>query len=111
MTLDFYCLCVERTCFLTPLHRKRVWHLSMIPKQHCNSHQHCDLLANKDSLPQLKQAQIIKLKRLSIVSLAAKRRALLLQELQMPTIRDLEDLIIDTIYLDIPASARSSTAT
>lgn len=64
-----------------------------------------DYLANKDSLPQLNQAQIIKLKHLSIVSLAANRRilpySLLLQELQMPTIRDLEDLIIDAIYLDI----------
>ncbi|KAG1871800.1 hypothetical protein DFJ58DRAFT_890462, partial [Suillus subalutaceus] len=64
-----------------------------------------DYLANKDSLPQLNQAQIIKLKHLSIVSLATSRRilpySLLLQELQMPTIRDLEDLIIDAIYLDI----------
>lgn len=64
-----------------------------------------DYLVNKDSLPQLNQAQIIKLKYLSIVSLAANRRilpySLLLQELQMPTIRDLEDLIIDAIYLDI----------
>ncbi|OJA07729.1 hypothetical protein AZE42_06106 [Rhizopogon vesiculosus] len=64
-----------------------------------------DYLENKDSLPQLNQAQIIKLKHLSIVSLAANRRilpySLLLQELQMPTIRDLEDLIIDAIFLDI----------
>lgn len=64
-----------------------------------------DYLASKDSLPQLNQTQIIKLKHLSIVSLAANRRilpySLLLQELQMPTIRDLEDLIIDAIYLDI----------
>ncbi|OAX37760.1 hypothetical protein K503DRAFT_719288 [Rhizopogon vinicolor AM-OR11-026] len=64
-----------------------------------------DYLENKDSLPQLNQAQITKLKHLSIVSLAANRRilpySLLLQELQMPTIRDLEDLIIDAIFLDI----------
>ncbi|KAJ8584865.1 hypothetical protein M405DRAFT_746243 [Rhizopogon salebrosus TDB-379] len=64
-----------------------------------------DYLENKNSLPQLNQAQITKLKHLSIVSLATTRRilpySLLLQELQMPTIRDLEDLIIDAIYLDI----------
>jgi len=64
-----------------------------------------DYLQNKDTLPSLNQAQITKLKHLSIVSLATERRILpyseLLQALQMPTIRDLEDLIIDAIYLDI----------
>ncbi|KIJ58930.1 hypothetical protein HYDPIDRAFT_177969 [Hydnomerulius pinastri MD-312] len=64
-----------------------------------------DYLENKASLPPLNQAQTTKLKYLTIVSLAAERRilpySLLLQELQMPTIRELEDLIIDAIYLDI----------
>lgn len=81
-------------------------------------------IEHKDSLPPLNQAQITKLKHLSIVSLAMDRRVSppfptiayaadfritlqilpysdLLQALQMPTIRDLEDLIIDAIYLDI----------
>jgi len=70
----------------------------------------------------LNDAQTIKLKHLSIVSLAADRRvsliyhflakaaqpaqqilpyADLLKALDMPTIRELEDLIIDAIYLDI----------
>jgi COP9 signalosome complex subunit 7 len=64
-----------------------------------------DYIQHKDALPTLNQAQITKLKHLSIVSLAMERRILpysdLLQALQMPTIRDLEDLIIDAIYLDI----------
>jgi len=64
-----------------------------------------DYIQHKDSLPPLNQAQITKLKHLSIVSFAMDRRILpyadLLQALQMPTIRDLEDLIIDAIYLDI----------
>ncbi|KAG5219451.1 COP9 signalosome protein [Salix suchowensis] len=50
----------------------------------------------KDSLPPLNQAQTVKLKYLSIVTLASERRAL-----DMPSIRELEDLIIDAIYLDI----------
>ncbi|EGN94145.1 hypothetical protein SERLA73DRAFT_188732 [Serpula lacrymans var. lacrymans S7.3] len=64
-----------------------------------------DYLKHKDNLPPLNQAQITKLKYLSIVSLAAERRILpysqLLETLQMPTIRELEDLIIDAIYLDL----------
>ncbi|KAI6102693.1 hypothetical protein EDD16DRAFT_1633837 [Pisolithus croceorrhizus] len=62
-------------------------------------------LEKKDSFPPLNSAQTTKLKYLSIVSLASERRilpySLLLEELQMPTIRELEDLIIDAIYLDI----------
>ncbi|KAI6137164.1 hypothetical protein F5141DRAFT_1079121 [Pisolithus sp. B1] len=62
-------------------------------------------LENEDSFPPLNSAQTTKLKYLSIVSLASERRilpySLLLEELQMPTIRELEDLIIDAIYLDI----------
>ncbi|KAF9229801.1 hypothetical protein BS17DRAFT_799245 [Gyrodon lividus] len=82
-----------------------------------------DYLDNKDSLPPLNQAQTTKLKYLTIVSLAAERRVclctlpslwtaetmssqilpyyLLLQELKVDNIRELEDLIIDGIYLDI----------
>jgi len=64
-----------------------------------------DYLQHKDSLPPLNKAQTTKLKHLTIVSLAAERRILpysdLLQALEMPTIRELEDLIIDAIYLDI----------
>ncbi|KAF8845540.1 hypothetical protein BDN67DRAFT_1065379 [Paxillus ammoniavirescens] len=60
---------------------------------------------NKDSLPSLNQAQTTKLRYLTIVTLAAERRilpySLLLQELQVESIRELEDLIIDAIYLDI----------
>jgi len=64
-----------------------------------------DYLKNKDMLPALNQAQITKLKHLSLVSLAMERRILsyadLLESLQMPTIRELEDLIIDAIYQDV----------
>jgi len=64
-----------------------------------------DYLQHKDALPPLNKAQTIKLKHLSIVSLAAERRILpysdLLKALDMPTIRELEDLIIDAIYLDM----------
>lgn len=83
------------------------------------------LTEHKDSLPALNQAQTTKLKHLSLVSLSMDRRvcrrssiikyaslrlytfaqilpyAHLLQALQMPTIRELEDLIIDAIYLDL----------
>ncbi|EIN13120.1 hypothetical protein PUNSTDRAFT_94087 [Punctularia strigosozonata HHB-11173 SS5] len=64
-----------------------------------------DYSLHKDDYPPLNQAQITKLKHLSLVSLAADRRILpyadLLRFLDMPTIRDLEDLVIDAIYLDI----------
>ncbi|KAL0945656.1 hypothetical protein HGRIS_014810 [Hohenbuehelia grisea] len=64
-----------------------------------------DYIQYKDSLPPLNAVQITKLKHLSIVSLAAEQRILsysrLLQALDMPSIRELEDLIIDAIYLDI----------
>ncbi|EJF58484.1 hypothetical protein DICSQDRAFT_172997 [Dichomitus squalens LYAD-421 SS1] len=64
-----------------------------------------DYLQYKDALPPLNEAQITKLKQLTLVSLAQDRRILpydqLLRDLEMPTIRDLEDLIIDAIYLDI----------
>ncbi|KAH7881620.1 uncharacterized protein C8R40DRAFT_1157847 [Lentinula edodes] len=64
-----------------------------------------DYLENRDQLPALNEAQTIKLKHLSIVSMATERRILpypqLMSSLAMSTIRDLEDLIIDAIYLDI----------
>jgi len=64
-----------------------------------------DYLANKDVLPPLNKAQIIKLKHLSIVSLATDRRILPYSDLQMAldisNVRELEDLIIDAIYLDL----------
>ena len=77
---------------------------------------------HKDSLPPLNAAQTTKLKYLTIVSLATERHvrpssqcsfvstqialqilpySLLLQELQVASIRELEDLIIDAIYLDV----------
>ncbi|KAF9481225.1 hypothetical protein BDN70DRAFT_992032 [Pholiota conissans] len=64
-----------------------------------------DYLQHKDLLPPLNQAQIIKLKHLTIVSLAAERRILpygdLQQALDISNVRELEDLIIDAIYLDL----------
>lgn len=79
---------------------------------------------NQDQFPALNEAQTIKLKHLTIVSMAAESRVsdatlsvdsffshsscmqilsypLLMSSLAMQTIRDLEDLIIDAIYLDI----------
>jgi len=59
----------------------------------------------KDSLPPLNPAQLTKLKRLSIVSLAMESRILpyatLLNYLDISSIRELEDLIIDSIYQDV----------
>jgi len=64
-----------------------------------------DYIQHKDTLPPLNPAQTTKLKHLSIVSLASEQRILsyprLMQSLDMPSIRELEDLIIDAIYLDI----------
>ncbi|KAH6917738.1 hypothetical protein BKA70DRAFT_1253063 [Coprinopsis sp. MPI-PUGE-AT-0042] len=64
-----------------------------------------DYLQHKDALPPLNAAQITKLKHLSIASLASERRILpyaeLLKALDVTTVRELEDLIIDAIYLDI----------
>ncbi|KAH8101385.1 hypothetical protein BXZ70DRAFT_932799 [Cristinia sonorae] len=64
-----------------------------------------DYLQHKDSLPALNQSQTTKLKHLTLVSLAMEKRILpyaqLLDQLQMETIRELEDLIIDAIYLDV----------
>ncbi|KAF9445619.1 hypothetical protein P691DRAFT_805448 [Macrolepiota fuliginosa MF-IS2] len=64
-----------------------------------------DYLQHKDALPSLNRAQITKLKHLSIVTLASEKRILpyndLLKALDMPNVRELEDLIIDAIYLNI----------
>jgi len=64
-----------------------------------------DYLQYKDELPPLNQNQITKLKHLTIVSLAADRRILpypdLLRTLDVSSVRELEDLIIDAIYLDL----------
>ncbi|KAG6848917.1 hypothetical protein H0H93_012822 [Arthromyces matolae] len=78
-------------------------HLSLLQLFSYKTYQ--DYVAHKDLLPSLNEAQTRKLKHLSIVSLASERRILpyseLLRALDMPTIRELEDLIIDAIYLDI----------
>lgn len=64
-----------------------------------------DYLKHKDQLPPLSDAQLTKLKHLTIVSLAAERRILpyadLQQTLEISNVRELEDLIIDAIYLDL----------
>ncbi|KAI0085712.1 hypothetical protein BDY19DRAFT_896219 [Irpex rosettiformis] len=64
-----------------------------------------DYLRYKDSLPALNQAQITKLKHLTLVSLAMEKRILpysqLSEILQISSIRELEDLIIDAIYLEV----------
>jgi len=64
-----------------------------------------DYLQHKDLFPPLNPAQTIKLQHLTIVSLAADRRILpysdLLQALDISNVRELEDLIIDAIYLDL----------
>ncbi|KAJ6487588.1 hypothetical protein C8R45DRAFT_1213667 [Mycena sanguinolenta] len=64
-----------------------------------------DYMQNKEAFPPLNAAQTTKLKHLSIVSLASQRRILpyadLLRALDMPNVRELEDLIIDAIYLDV----------
>ncbi|KAG8895438.1 hypothetical protein FRC01_012363, partial [Tulasnella sp. 417] len=58
-----------------------------------------------DSLPPLNPAQLIKLKNLSIVSLAEQSRILpyaqLRTYLDITTLRELEDLIIDAMYQDV----------
>jgi len=64
-----------------------------------------DYKSKQSSLPKLNEVQLIKLKQLSIVSLANETRILpyprLLSVLDLPTVRSLEDLIIDAIYSGI----------
>jgi len=64
-----------------------------------------DYLKQKPGLPELSATQITKLKHLSLLSYAMQQRVLpysyLQANLDIPTIRQLEDLIIEAIYLDI----------
>ncbi|XP_785591.2 COP9 signalosome complex subunit 7b [Strongylocentrotus purpuratus] len=64
-----------------------------------------DYLANVDKFPELTTPMGCKLRHLTIVSLAAKCKripyAVLLQELDLKNLRELEDLIIETIYSEI----------
>ncbi|GFZ48614.1 hypothetical protein JCM24511_06362 [Saitozyma sp. JCM 24511] len=57
---------------------------------------------NPAAFPPVTSAHLLKLKHLTLVSLALRSRSLpydrLQTELQLPTIRELEDLIIDVIY-------------
>lgn len=64
-----------------------------------------DYVQYKDSLPPLTPAQTLKLKHLTLVSLSMDKRILpysqLLELLDMQSVRDLEDLIIEAIYQDV----------
>lgn len=64
-----------------------------------------DYINNKDKYLELNEIQVIKLKQLTIVSLAEKDRrisySVLQNELDINDIRILEDLIIDTMYLGL----------
>ncbi|KAI9509862.1 hypothetical protein F5148DRAFT_1184195 [Russula earlei] len=64
-----------------------------------------DYLQQRLALPELSPAQTTKLKHLSLLSYAMRHRVLpysyLQVNLDIPTIRQLEDLIIEAIYLDI----------
>jgi len=64
-----------------------------------------DYLSNSEHLPQLTDPMKTKLRHLTIVSLATKRKyipyELLLNELDMKNLRQLEDLIIEVIYANV----------
>ncbi|KAI8816070.1 uncharacterized protein EV422DRAFT_501661 [Fimicolochytrium jonesii] len=64
-----------------------------------------DYRANAASLPALSDTQLRKLKHLTIVTLSGDNRTLnydlLLKYLDIPNVRELEDLIIDAIYQDL----------
>jgi COP9 signalosome complex subunit 7 len=64
-----------------------------------------DYLSNSEHLPQLTDPMKTKLRHLTIVSLATKRKhipyELLLSELDMKNLRQLEDLIIEVIYANV----------
>ncbi|KAJ6557795.1 hypothetical protein B0H19DRAFT_1290916 [Mycena capillaripes] len=64
-----------------------------------------DYMQNPTAYPPLNAAQTTKLKHLSLVTLASSRRILpyadLLRLLDTPSVRELEDLVIDAIYLDV----------
>lgn len=61
--------------------------------------------ANKSLYPELNETALIKLRHLSIVSIASKCRTIsygtLCENLDINNIRDLEDLIIEAFYSDI----------
>ena len=62
-------------------------------------------LLNKTNLPELTPAMVIKLRHLTIVSLAIQNKYIaydmLLKELDMKNLRELEDLIIEVIYANV----------
>ncbi|KAF8308617.1 hypothetical protein DL93DRAFT_2142175 [Clavulina sp. PMI_390] len=64
-----------------------------------------DYKKNPAGFPHLNEAQLTKLKQLSIVSYSSENRILpyrpLLTQLDIPSIRALEDLIIDAIYAEL----------
>ena len=64
-----------------------------------------DYLQESHKLPELSEPMRTKLRHLTIVSLASKRKhipyELLLQELDMKNLRQLEDLIIEVIYANV----------
>lgn len=64
-----------------------------------------DYIQNKEGLPPMNDAQITKLRHLTLVSLAMDHRILpyshIVSMLHIGSIRELEDLFIDAIYLDI----------
>jgi len=66
---------------------------------------YADYAQNKEAFPPLNPAQLTKLRYLSIVSLSTRQRILpystLLAALDIGSIRELEDLIIDANYLDV----------
>lgn len=66
---------------------------------------YADYRSHQGELPELTATQAQKLRHLTIVSLAAKTKCIpystLLEELDLPNLRELEDLIIEVIYADI----------
>lgn len=64
-----------------------------------------DYSANKADYPELSPIMLVKLKHLTMVSLATQSKclpyALLLKELEIKHVRELEDLTIEAIYADI----------
>ena len=66
---------------------------------------YADYAQNKDAFPPLNLSQLTKLRYLSIVSLSSRQRILpysdLMTALDISSVRELEDLIIDAIYLDV----------
>ncbi|KAJ6541739.1 hypothetical protein B0H19DRAFT_864421, partial [Mycena capillaripes] len=64
-----------------------------------------DYMQNPTAYPSLNATQTTKLNHLSLITLASSRRILpyanLLRLLDTPFVRELEDLVIDAIYLDV----------